>query len=190
MVFEVSGIEEATLAVNPNNFGWFLTLKPTYLREDKINVSKELAFDLTTNSIVDIETYNRRLILFLLADKANRVLRKHYNPTINGWIDEHNTYNSSFGSIIAYSRPIIQKYFVDITLLYFSTIDSNFMTKWNTFLSTKNPEDLGLSNQTQFNPELIEIEDYTSLTEDNFSVLDSFIVLFRMKHWLEDEYNE
>jgi len=189
MIYEVSGIEESTLAVNPNYFGWFLTLKPSFLKEDKIQVTKHYAFDTTTNSIVDIDRYNRRLMLFIIADKANQCLRKFYNPVINGWIDSFNTYDSKFGSIIAYSRPIIQQYFKDLTLLYFSRIDKDFMSTWNQFLETHNPEVLNLQSQTPFNPDLIDNDDFETIVNQDYSILDSFILLYRLKNWLEVEYN-
>jgi len=190
-VFQVAGIEESTLSNNPKNFGWYLNLKPTYLKEDQIHISKEKAFDITTNTIQDIDTYNRRLKLFILADKLNKKLRLHYNEIVNSFIDEMNQIYKGFENLIIDVRPYIQKYFVDQSWLYFSKRDPNFDKKWQTFLITKNPEVLGLDKGTPFDPTNIETKTPPEPeVVDTSSLLDTFILVYKLKKWLEGEYDE
>jgi hypothetical protein len=189
-VFQVAGIEEATISNNPRNFGWYLSLKPTYLTEDQIHISQEKAFDFTTNSVQDINTFNKRLILFMLSNQLNRKLRNHYNEILNTFIDEMGQIYKGFQNLIIDVRPLIHKYFIDQNWLYFSNRDTEFDSKWSQFLESKNPEVLGLNANTPFNEEFLELETSPNQIDSNtMSLLDAFILTYKLKYWLEGEYN-
>ena len=188
-VFEIAGIEEATVSNNPNHFGYYLTLKPIYLKEDEIKISQELAFDQTTFKVVDINTYNKRLLLFMIAKVVNDIHRKHYNHILNTFLDKYQQKYIGFENLIAYTRPLVSQYFKDITWMYFTNVDSSFMDKWNQFLENKDVSILGLDPQiTQVDLSLIDNDDYTTIDTNNLSLLDSFIITYKLNQWIKEAY--
>jgi len=187
LVFTVSTIEESTVSNNPIYFGYYLTLKPTYLKESDIKVSEEKAFDPILNKIVDIDTSNKHTIELALLDKISKKLYNCYNSCIFAYVDEiGQRYTKDFESIIT---NFLQKYmnvFKQLVIPYSSYINVDWLNnQWKSFLNTGDPTMLGLSKDTVINESILQWD--SPQLVDSVSLLDSFILLHKIKHWFDME---
>jgi hypothetical protein len=63
------------------------------------------------------------------------------------------------------------------------------MINWSRFLSTKDPTYIGLKSSTPFHEEFIDLSEPPE-SLDSISLLDSFILLYKLKIWMEAEFHE
>jgi len=130
MLFTITNIEDATLTVKTSMSGWYLSLRPSNLRLDELQISDILAFDTFTNSIIDFKLYNKRLYYAILLDKINKLLLKYFNPRLSCFVYESHILDKKFTTITTVIRESLQKYFNQINWLYTTYKDKDFWDRW------------------------------------------------------------